>query len=179
MSRPHGVHAGVTAGNSVDASICAHSGTTVERRFTAADLPRLREAGALEGSQVTARFAFSRFEGRVAIDGELHGALVLPCQRCTKFFELPVKEQFRLIVVREVDELDQEPGGYEAILADPARLDLQVLAEDQALLALPLVPRHAAEDCGGESVKAEPAVVEKGEPTQKPFGNLRDLMRKR
>ena len=90
-----------------------------------------------------------------------------------------MNEQFRLIVVREAEELDQEPGGYEAILADPARLDLQVLAEDQALLALPLVPRHAAEDCDGESVKVEQAVVEKGEPTQKPFGNLRDLMRKR
>ncbi len=178
MSRPQGVQPGVLAGNSVDASICARSGTTIERRFTAADLPRLRDAGALNGSQLTARFAFSQFDGHVAIDGELDGTLVLPCQRCMKSFELPVSEQFRLIIVREAEELEQEFGGYEAVLADPARLDLQPLAEDQSLLALPLVPKHEAEDCDVRVVEAEPEADEP-EPTQRPFGNLRDLMRKR
>jgi len=179
MSRPHGVQPGVLAGNSIDASICAHSGTTVERRFTAADLPRLRDAGALEGSQLTARLAFSQFEGRVAIDGELHGTLVLPCQRCMKPFDLPVSEQFRLIIVRDAEELEQEPGGYEAVLADPSRLDLQPLVEDQALLALPLVSKHAAEDCHAQAIAAESEAADEAEPTQRPFGNLRDLMRKR
>lgn len=88
-------------------------------------------------------------------------------------------EQFRLIVAREAKDLDEEPGGYEAVLADPVRLDLQVLAEDQALLALPLVPRHPVEDCDAQIAAAvEPAPVE-SQPTQKPFGDLRDLMRKR
>jgi len=177
MLRPHGVQTGVSAGNSVDATICAHSGTTVEREFTSADLPRLRDAGAQEGSRLTVRFAFSRFEGRVAIDGELRGVLVLPCQRCIKPFELPLNEQFKLILVRESAELEQEPGGYEAILADPARLDLQSIAEDQALLALPLVPKHESDQCVVKMAAAEPAPSEQ-EPTQKPFGNLRDLMQK-
>lgn len=180
MSRPQGVQSGVSTGNTVDASICAHSGTTVERRFTLADLPRLREAGGQEGSQIVVRFAFSQFDGHVAIDGELEGTLLLPCQRCMKSFGLPIDEGFKLIVVREAEELDLEPGGYEAVLADPAHLDLRALAEDQVLLALPLVPRHAPEDCEVRGLESGP-VADEGEvaPVQKPFGNLRDLMRKR
>lgn len=179
MSRPQGVQSGVSTGNTVDASICAHSGTTVERRFTLADLPRLREAGGQEGSHIIARFAFSQFDGRVAIDGELEGTLQLPCQRCMKPFDFMVDETFKLVVVREAEELDEEPGGYETVLADPARLDLRALAEDQVLLALPLVPRHAAEDCEVRGLDSEPADIGETPPVQKPFGNLRDLMRKR
>ncbi len=95
-----------------------------------------------------------------------------------KPFELPLDEQFRLVLVRDAEELEEEPADSDAVLADPARLDLQPLVEDQALLALPLVPKHAAEDCLVRVSVAESTAVE-GEPTQKPFGNLRDLMRKR
>ena len=78
----------------------------------------------------------------MAVDGELAGAVVLTCQRCMNALELPLHEQFKVVLVQDEAELELEPGGYEAVLADPVRLDLQMLAEDQALLALPLVPRH-------------------------------------
>ena len=48
MSRPQGVNKGVktgSAGNTIDATICVHAGTTIERRYTAAEMQRLREAG--------------------------------------------------------------------------------------------------------------------------------------
>lgn len=184
MSRPQGVQAG-SVGNTVDATICAHSGTTVERRYTVADLQRLREAGAQAGTAFDAAFRFASIDGRVAIDGELRGVLVLSCQRCLKPFEWALNEQFQLTLVRsetELDELDglggfdQASGGYEAVVADPVRLDLLALAEDQALLALPLVPRHASDACVQEQAPAEPAAAE-GQTTQRPFGNLRDLLR--
>lgn len=178
MSRPQGVQSGGAAGHRVDAVICAHSGTTIERSYAAADLPRLREAGAGDGSALTADFRFSLFDGRVAIDGELEGMIVLTCQRCMKPAAVPIHDSFKVIVVQDEAELDQEPGGYEAILADPARLDLQALAEDQALLALPLVPKHESEECN--EAGATPAVAQADEGArQRPFGNLRDLLRER
>lgn len=182
MSRPQGLQAGKIPGNIVDALVCVHGQTTIERNFAVADLPRLREAGAHDGSVVVARFHFSPFDGRVAIDGELGGVAVLTCQRCMKAVEVPLQEQFKVIVVQDEAELEQEPGGYEPILTNPAHLDLQMLAEDQALLALPLVPRHESDRCN-ETQAASPSggevsAIEDGD-RQRPFGNLRDLMRKR
>lgn len=179
MSRPQGVHAGSSAGNRIDASLCAHAGTTLERQYSLADLPRLKEAGAREGSVVTVAFGFSRFENRVAIDGSLAGSVVLTCQRCLRPVSVPLQESFKVVIVRDEAELDQEPGGYEAVLGDPARLDLQSLAEDQALLALPLVARHEPGQCAArvDSHTQSEAVAETD--TQRPFGHLRDLMRDR
>jgi uncharacterized protein len=190
MSRPQGVKQGVrtgSAGNTIDATICAHAGTTIERRYTAADTQRLREAGAQEGTAFTAIFGFSQLEGRVAIDGELEGVVVLTCQRCMRPFEWQLQEAFQVVLVRTEADLEQEPANYEAIVADPAHADLLALAEDQALLALPLVPKHEAENCDvaeapavSDATEARGTIDEKGDAeltTQRPFGNLRDLMR--
>ena len=175
MSRPQGVQTG-SAGNTVDATICAHSGTTIERRYTVAELQRLREAGAQPGTAFDAAFQFSQLESRVAINGELRGVVVLTCQRCMKPFEWTLDEQFQVTLVRSETELDSQTGDYEAIVADPVRLDLQALAEDQALLALPLVPKHVSETCEDEQAPVEAAAGEV-ETKQRPFGNLRDLLR--
>lgn len=182
MSRPQGIQAGKISGNIVDALVCAHGETTIKRSFAAADLPRLREAGAGDGSAVAASFHFSQFDGRVAIDGELRGVMVLTCQRCMQAVDVPLQERFSVIVVQDEAELDQEPGGYEPILTNPAHLDLQLLAEDQALLALPLVPRHESDRCNEAQASSPASGVEEGDrhgDHQRPFGNLRDLMRKR
>jgi uncharacterized protein len=57
------------------------------------------------------------------------------------------------------------------VVADPARLDLRWLAEDQALLALPLVPMHDGDECN-----EVPAQAAGDEIRQKPFQNLRALL---
>ncbi|HEY5810209.1 MAG TPA: YceD family protein [Povalibacter sp.] len=123
-------------------------------------------------------FAFSEFDDRVVIDGQLDGMVALTCQRCMSALELPVHETFKVMLVRDEAELDLEPGGYETMLADPARLDLQALAEDQILLALPLVPKHDSQ-CVGAVAENVVRNEEDDPKTQKPFGNLRDLMRGR
>jgi uncharacterized metal-binding protein YceD (DUF177 family) len=60
------------------------------------------------------------------------------------------------------------------VIADPSRLDLRWLAEDQVLLALPLVPVHEGDECN--EVPAESA---EDEVRQRPFQNLRALLRDR
>jgi uncharacterized protein len=185
MSRPQGAQSGGSAGNSssggnrIDASLCAHSGSTIERHFAAAELPRLQEAGASNESAVSAKFSFARFESHVVVDGELSGTAVLTCQRCMKPLHFELNDTFKVMLVEDEQELERELGGYEAVLANPAKLDVLMLAEDQALLALPLVPKHESQSCA-EAV-APLLVPEKPseEGTQRPFGNLRDLLRRR
>lgn len=141
----------------------------------------MREAGAREGTVVTVTAKFLRYEGRVATDGGLKGVAVLTCQRCMNELRLPLQEDFKVVLVEDEAELDQEPGGYEAVLADPVRFDLHALVEDQALLALPLIPKHDS-DCAPSALdQSEPdaGIGSEDQGTQRPFGNLRDLMRKK
>jgi uncharacterized metal-binding protein YceD (DUF177 family) len=76
------------------------------------------------------------------------------------------------------------------VVAKASRLDLAWMAEEQALLALPLVPVHENEDCGAAVASqetgstqeredgAEDAEHAEGATTHQPFQNLRDLLRK-
>ena len=166
----------------VDAEVCARAGSTIARHFSAADLPRLGEAGGREGSSIEANFQFAHFDGRPAVSGELHGAAVLTCQRCMQPVSIEIDDSFQVLVVEE--ERSDEPGGFEPVVAKASRLDLRWLAEEQVLLALPLVPMHENADCA-ENVAAAAAGIEAAseepadeEVRQQPFRNLRDLMRK-
>ena len=160
----------------VDADVCARAGGTLERHFSVAQLPRLREAGAQDGSRIDVRLRFSLFDGKPAIDGTLSGTMRLSCQRCMEPVDVPIDERFQVIVVAE--ESADEPGGYEPVVAEAARFDLGWLTEEQTLLALPLVPLHAAGEC--DEAAAAPPDREQGASTgvQKPFQNLRDLLEK-
>jgi uncharacterized protein len=174
MSRPPDVR----NDNVVDALILAGAGGEIERTFVGQDLPRLGEAGVREAS-VQALLKFSEFDGQPTVAGHLGGELVLTCQRCMSRLVQPLDESFQVLVTTE--ERADEPGGYEPVVANPSRLDVRWLVEDQALLALPLVAMHAPEECEEQRVVQEVASEEQGatEVGQKPFQNLRDMMRKR
>jgi uncharacterized protein len=187
MPRPPAQEIDVAADKIVDATVCARAGSTITRRFSAAELPRLREAGGQDGSWIEAEFQFSEFDGKPAVSGELHGAVVLTCQRCMRPAEIEIDDTFEVILVDE--ERADEPGGYEPVVVKASRLDLAWLAEEQALLALPLVPVHESEDCGAAAAVEEIASTQEAEDdaedaqpaaetTHQPFRNLRDLLRK-
>ena len=151
---------------------------TLVRDLRLPQVPRLVEAGVLEGTQLRAQLRFGRFEGRTSIEVRVEGEVLLACQRCLKPCRCAVDESASLVVVaRDVDEV---PGGYESLLGDPERLSVAELIEEQVLLGLPLVPMHAsAVECGAAAavlaaVEDEAAVEE----TQRPFANLRELLEK-
>ena len=160
----------------VDADVCARAGSTIERHFSVEQLPRLQEAGALDGSRLDVRLQFSLFDGQPAVDGRLSGTVSLTCQRCMQPVAVPIVERFRVLLVHE--ESADEPGGYEPVIAETTRFDVRWLAEEQALLALPLVPLHAAGEC--DEVVAPPPEIgqDASAGSQKPFQNLRDLLEK-
>jgi uncharacterized protein len=170
--------------NVVDAEVCARAGSTIARLFSAADLPRLSEAGGREGSSIEANFQFANFDGRPAVSGELRGTAVLTCQRCMQPVSVDIDDSFQVLIVEE--DRSDEPGGYEPVVAKASRLDLRWLAEEQVLLALPLVPLHENADCAESAVSSEEDAPDSDEHAddadeevrQQPFRNLRDLMRK-
>jgi uncharacterized protein len=158
----------------VDATNCAHAKIKLQREFALDALPRLREAGAIEPTVIAVDLQFVHTAQKPAIHGTLTGRLELVCQRCLGPVGVPLQESFKVIILADEAALEQEFEDYEPIVADPARLDLNAVAEEQGLLAMPLVARHEPGECGQQSTAARDHT-----DTQRPFGNLRDLMRGR
>ena len=158
----------------VDADVCARAGTLIERSFRDSELARLHEAGGQAGSALALRLQFVQVDGQPAIDGELTGTIVATCQRCMKSVSIPLSERFQVIIVG-VERAD-DVGGYEPVVADASRLDLRWLAEEQALLAMPLVPMHEPGECNDAQTSTSRADQDES-ARQKPFQNLRDMLR--
>jgi uncharacterized protein len=148
----------------VNAVELAGRSATLERSLDLGGLPRLAEAGALEGTRAQARLTFGTFEKRTTVEVSVEGSLVLPCQRCLRPCECPLDETALLIVVAD----------------DRERLSVTELVEEQMLLGMPLVPVHENDDgCLDETA---PVTADEKDSTaddrQKPFANLRELLAK-
>lgn len=162
----------------VNAVELAGRAARLERTLGLSQLPRLVEAGALEGTRAHAELVFGSLEGRTTIAVKVDGELFLACQRCLRPCVCAVDESALLAVT--ASDTGDVPGGYEPLLGDAERLSVVEVIEEQVLLGLPLVPMHAtAAECGAvaaalEAVGDEAVADEK----QKPFANLRQLLDK-
>jgi uncharacterized protein len=172
MSRPP-----AAADHLLDAVHASRGRMTIERRFALEDLPRLLEVGAGERSHLNASFRFTQVNDEPAVDGDLVGEVWLKCQRCLQPVAVPIDESFGVVITTDEKALVDESAAYEPIVVDATRLDLRWLAEEQVLLALPLVPMHEPGVCA-EVTDIDEVPAERPS-TQKPFGNLRDLLNKR
>jgi uncharacterized protein len=162
----------------VNAIELAGRSAALERDLVLGQLPRLVEAGALEGTRARARLTFGRFEGRTTVEVSVEGRVVLPCQRCLRPCAIDVSDTAQVAVV--TDDREDVPGGFEPVLGDPERLSVTELIEEQLLLGLPLVPMHEDEADCADAVAAE-VTAEPGstvEEKQRPFANLRELLDK-
>lgn len=73
-----------------------------------------------------------------------HAEVSLQCQRCLQPTREKLEVDRRFRFVRNEDEAERlDEASEDDVLALPPRLDLKDLLEDELILALPLVPRHA------------------------------------
>jgi uncharacterized protein len=101
----------------------------------------------------------------------LRATVMLVCQRCLRPVQQELASQTRLAFAAREDAV--LPADHEVIPGDPRRVDLALLAEDELLLSLPLIARHAVgEDCGALPGEA-PAPPE----MRRPFAGLKDLLK--
>ena len=79
----------------------------------------------------------------------ISGAVELKCQRCLEPFRYELEESVN-VVVADSDSLPATvPTGYEPFELEEGRLQPTELIEDELIVAIPLVPKHArVEDCG-------------------------------
>jgi uncharacterized protein len=147
---------------------------SIERDVDCSQLPRLTEAGALEGTRAHGELRFGLFEGHATVDARVTGIVVLRCERCLQACEIRIAESAPLIVLATEEE--SAPAGFDPILADAERLPVIEVIEEQLLLALPLVATHEpGTGCRVQAAGGIPATDDR----QRPFSNLRELLDKR
>ena len=153
-------------------------------RFT-----RLAEIAANTGDSlaIDLRLSYDGDDGGFPrLDASVRGTVVLTCQRCLGPLRHEVELSVKLVVVPESAE-GMLPPGYEAWElpeggGPPPRL--RGLIEDEVILSLPLIARHAdRKDCGelspllAEGEAGEGSDGETAERGNHPFAVLRSLKR--
>jgi uncharacterized protein len=154
----------------VDCARLAEDAAVLERVYPLSELPRLQDLLADARGSLRARFAFSK------LAADRSGATVavqanprLVCQRCLQGFEQPLSSESEIeFAASEADAPAESPR--EIYLMDEGSISLRELAEEELLLALPVIAACTTpEDCG-----QAPAADE----SNRPFAVLQDLLKK-
>lgn len=164
----------------VDCAQLSEEGAVLERVYTLADLDRLKDVLSDSRGVVHARFAFSKtFSGRAGASIEIRAEPRLRCQRCMQGFALDVSGA-SAIEFSEDGAADAPDAQREIYLARGGKVSLRDLAEEELLLALPIVPAcEEPESCGNApSLSGDPECAEDPDAMRRPFGGLKELLKK-
>jgi uncharacterized protein len=164
----------------VDCERLAADRETLERVYELRQLPRLQDLLADQQGCLKAEFGFARApSGRSAAAIRIEANPRLVCQRCLEGFEFAVAARSEVEFSPDA-QADVAASQGELYKSDGGLVSLRDLAEEELLLALPLVPACSApRECGrapllGASAGAEPVAQE----TVRPFAALQELLKK-
>jgi uncharacterized protein len=124
-------------------------------------LPRLAQSGCAAAALKFALQGGQSREGRPSLHLEVRGQLVLKCQRCLDPLTFPLEVAVDLELAQSRAEIDAAEDDTDRVLASKD-MDVAALVEDEAILALPMIPAH--EHCveigkTRETQKASPFAV--------------------
>jgi len=147
-----------------------------EGEIAVADLPRLAEESVDKSG--TVRWALrggSSLQGHPQLSLSVSGSVRLICQRCLAPFEFEIASSSILVLAPDegsADEIDASLGDESIdVIVGSRSFDIAQLIEDDALLTLPLSPKHEA--CAAKVADIAEESLEK----MSPFAVLRDLKR--
>jgi len=133
-----------------DPGVLGRQNATLAGAIAIESLERLTELVESSEGSVKAQFRFDQSRSQcVTVDVDYEVTLTLLCQRCLEPFTLVLADRSSLALIEPDGVEDYAPEGYEPLVLEEAKLRPIALLEDELIMALPLVPRHADEgDCG-------------------------------
>jgi len=143
----------------------------LERLYALSELPRLQDLLADAHGSVRARFAFSKLEagaGRTGATVAVQATPRLVCQRCLQAFELPLVSESEIEFASDADASVE--SSREIYLMDEGLVSLRELAEEELLLALPVIAACSTPEACGKAPSLE--------KRPRPFSVLQDLLKK-
>jgi uncharacterized protein len=162
----------------VDTARLAEEHAVIERRYRLGEFARLADALAEREGQAAIRFEFFKISGHAAVKIATSAEPQLVCQRCMR----PLRWQIGATSIVEFarhDEVDGFDKAQELHVTDDGFASLKELAEEELLLALPLAPVCDRAQCTalGSTLAAEGEAAA-GVTTQRPFADLKDLLKR-
>lgn len=113
-----------------------------------ADLPRVVEVLADVSGKAVISLQFLRdIDHRVVIKGRISLTAVVECQRCGEPLALALDHTTDMSPVITDDQAAHVPKEYDPLVTHGEPLNVLAVVEDEILLALPMVPKHAKGDC--------------------------------
>ena len=132
---------------------------------------------ACEGDIAASLHFTRRGTGEPQISGQVQATVSMTCQRCLKPVSIDLQCRLALTLVASEAAALQLPDTVDSLLSPDDYVDLPELIEDELILALPIVPRHA--DCKmpvqPEHQIAPQAGRQDEEKRSNPFAVLKDL----
>ena len=133
-----------------DLESLANRGVTLSGELDIDKLTRLRGLLHSDAGSVRATLRFrQRGDGWLESEVDYRAPVELVCQRCLEPFQQELAERVN-VVLADGDSLPAVvPEGFEPFELEDGRLQPAQLIEDELIVAIPLVPKHARiEDCG-------------------------------
>lgn len=150
----------------IDGYEFARGGGEISGSLSLADLPRLAELGVAEAPEIAFAVRGGINErGKPALHVHAAGSVAMTCQRCLGRVAVPLAADAELELAASEEEVAAADDDVDRVAASPA-MDLVTLVEDELILALPMVARHA--DCG-------PREAAEDGRSGSPFAGLADL----
>ena len=158
--------------------------TAVDFSIPLAELPRVARDLTSRDGEAKGRVRFSRQQGQAVADLEVDVQPEVVCQRCMQPMRWPVKVKTRVALVSDYDAADRVPDGMEVFLVEADSVSVRDLVDEEVMLALPNVPRHAEDsECARRKVQL-PGQPDEAEDApdmqvQKPFAQLGELLKRK
>ena len=133
-----------------DLESLANREVTLRGELALNELTRLLEVLHSAVGSVRAALRFrQRRDGWIAVELDLQASVELVCQRCLEPFRHELAERVDVVLADAATLPATVPEGFEAFELEEGRLRPAQLIEDELIVAVPLVPKHARlEDCG-------------------------------
>ncbi len=165
--------------------LCAHQAYKGQGFFSIQELPRLaEEASAIraeDGFHWELETYFEQSPGQaphfmeIALQGRIH----LICQRCLQDCPIEFTEKRRFALLGSEDEADAYPiaDDEQEPLVVSQHFDVLATIEDEILLSIPLIPKHADGACKAHALSfgAGESTLEPVEKPENPFNILKNM----
>ena len=149
-----------------------------------AELPRVSHELSATDGDANGKVRFSRQLGQAVADLDVSAQPEVVCQRCMQPMRWPVTVKSRIALVSDYTAADRVPEGLEVFLVEAESVSVRDLVDEEILLALPNVARHAeGSECAGSRMQLPGQDVEPEESAdpqvQKPFAQLGELLKRK
>jgi uncharacterized protein len=158
--------------------------TTLDFTIPFSELPRVSHELTSKDGEAKGHVRFSRQQGQAVADLEVSAQPEVVCQRCMQPMRWPVKVKSRVALVSDYDSADRVPQEMEVFLVEADSVSVRDLVDEEVMLALPNVPRHAEDnECARRKVQL-PGQPDEPEDApdlqvQKPFAQLGELLKRK